>query len=130
MNNKIILLVGPSGVGKSTTCGLLSSEHSIPTYETDSLIAKKRNIEHISRYKADIGDEPFFEETKLVIEELNPIDSYVIVDVGAGSLDFGVDWYMQYHRICLMNNPENIWHYTGHPDMEDYTTINFNTGRQ
>lgn len=133
MEHNIILLIGPSGAGKSTTAKILKEKFYVSIFNTDDLIKEKHHFKNdLASYRSKIGEEAFFEETKQVISDFNSDSKLILFDIGAGSLDYGIDWFKQFYRICLVNTPEILQprREKYHKTLESYISIEMNSRRK
>jgi shikimate kinase len=64
------LLIGPTGIGKSTALKKLLKDNSIEIYDLDCLVKENVGAQSLSKYLKDFGDENFFNKSKDVIESI------------------------------------------------------------
>jgi shikimate kinase len=128
MKTKIILLMGPSGVGKSTVADALSKTFLLPVYNTDNIIKRNGQVSSISEYRSLVGEDQFCFETRDVIDHFraNSSNNYILFDSGAGSLDSNIEWFKKFYRICLIDdNMEKLWkrRKKDHESVDHYESI-------
>ena len=129
------LLIGPSGVGKSTTLNKLIMDNSIEIYDLDCLIKENVGVDSVSDYFTRYGNENYFNKSKEIIKKLSR-DKNIIIDVGAGSIDFlgGHQWYKDQNTIVLTGNPDIIYYRSDrqhfHPTLDLYKSREFSQVRQ
>ncbi len=63
------LIIGPSGIGKSTALMHLSEYENVEVFDLDSLLEKEAG-KGLTEYVAELGWEGFFKKSKQVIESL------------------------------------------------------------
>ncbi|HWB26301.1 MAG TPA: AAA family ATPase [Chitinophagaceae bacterium] len=108
----IILLIGPSGVGKSSALKALKLENVL-TFKLDDLVAGYNGEPSVSKYFLRIGNETFFHKSIEAIEKLiesNPGEN-ILVDVGAGSFDWegSVETFLNYRVIALSGDTKILY---------------------
>lgn len=129
------LLIGPSGVGKSTTLEMFATDSSVNVFDLDEMIKNDAGITSISKYFSDFGNQNFFNKSKEAIENLYS-DKVALIAVGAGSIDYigGHQWYTNQNTIVLTGDPEKIYYRSDrqrfHPTLNGYILSEFSTVRQ
>lgn len=131
------LLIGASGVGKSTAAEIVSKKTNISVFDLDKILKEKNNGESISALLPKIGDQSFFNFSKISIEEIQESnDSDCLIVIGAGSINFKPShvWYKQQNLISLFGNPNIIYERSDrkqhHPKIEGYIESEFNPARE
>lgn len=106
----IYLLIGPSGIGKSTAIKNLAVRHNIVGFSLDKLITNNTNEPSISDFYGRVGQEQFFTFSKGIIEGL-PKNKDVVIDVGAGSIAYeaGHKWLKTQNLIALVGDAKKIY---------------------
>ena len=129
------LLIGPTGIGKSTALKKLLKDNSIEIYDLDCLVKENVGAQSLSKYLKDFGDENFFNKSKDVIESIER-EKNVLIAVGAGSINYvdGHQWYKDQNTIVLTGNPDIIYfrcdRQNFHPTVELYKEREFSSVRQ
>jgi shikimate kinase len=129
-----ILLIGPSGVGKSSALSLLAENTELETYDMDDLI--KTDPARIAKID-ESADWPklYFQYTKEIIENMNS-NKLLIFAIGAGSIEYtgGHTWYYNKKVILLTGKPEIIYPRSNrqqfHPTYESYKSKEFSEIRK
>jgi shikimate kinase len=129
------LLIGPTGVGKSTSLKILAANDSIEVYDLDYLVKENVSVSSISKYLTDFGNENFFNKSKEAIENISK-EANVLIAVGAGSIDFvgGHEWYNDQNTIVLTGTPDIIYNRSNrkifHTTIDRYKLSEFSDVRQ
>ncbi|TWF40321.1 shikimate kinase [Chitinophaga polysaccharea] len=133
----ISLLVGPSGVGKTTACGIVAKESSIKVIDLDEFLRQKIGVKSLSAHLAEVGDEQFFTLSKEGIEEIEKdASSDLIIVVGAGSINLPVShsWYQSKNLLALVGDPQVIYERGNrqkhHPSISGFIKTEFNEARR
>lgn len=111
--DKTYLIIGPSGVGKSSALQLIESEGDIIKFTLDNIIKKHNDEPSCSKYFDKIGNEMFFKKSIESIDRLkqeNP-DKIILIDVGAGSFDWEgcADIFLKYQVISLIGDKDVLY---------------------
>lgn len=110
----LYFLVGPSGIGKSTTLDKLIFNYSIKGKKLDCLLKEYLGIPSVSEYLSKEQEQTFFIKSFDAIQhyrkKINTNEDFVI-DVGAGSLEYkpGHTWFANQNLISLIGEPGIIW---------------------
>jgi shikimate kinase len=134
------LLIGPSGIGKSTAANIVSAkEEQVSVYDLDEEIEVRIGGKRASDYLPEVGDRGFFDLSRRTIEEISakePNNTLIIV-VGAGSINYehAHEWYLKQNLISLTGDPQVIYERGGKekvPDrtVDEYINTEFNDLRQ
>ena len=129
------LLIGPSGVGKSTVLKKLSADSSLVIHDLDNLVKENVGTISLSKYFTDFGHQNFFNKSKDAIEKTYS-DKNILIAVGAGSIDFpgGHQWYNDQNTIVLTGDPDIIYkrsdRHQFHPTCDGYKANEFSAVRQ
>ncbi len=129
------LLIGPSGVGKSTALKKLSADSTLAIHDLDNLVKENVGASSLSKYFTDFGNQNFFNKSKDAIEKTDS-QKNILIAVGAGSIDFlgGHQWYNDQNTIVLTGDPEIIYKRSDrqrfHPTCDDYNASEFSSARQ
>jgi len=129
------LLIGPSGIGKSTALKNVIQDTAIDVFDLDDLIKEDVDVTSISTYFGNVGSEIFFNQSKLSIEKIDR-EKDVLIAVGAGSIDFegGHKWYQTQNTIALTGNADIIYDRSErkkfHPTIDSYKHREFSPVRQ
>lgn len=111
--NRLFLIIGPSGVGKSSAIDKVDSCDGLIKYTLDAVIKDYNEEPSISLYFGKIGNEIFFRKSIEAIERLKieNIDKTILIDVGAGSFDWEgcVNDFLKYQIISLIGEKEVIY---------------------
>lgn len=133
----IFLLIGPSGVGKTTACDIVARKSNINVIDLDKFLKAKNGGKSLSAHLAQIGDEQFFEMSKEGIEEIeNDASSDSIIVVGAGSINLPVShgWYQTKNLLALIGNPQTIYERGNrqkyHPEIKGFINTEYNEARR
>lgn len=134
--NTTILLIGPSGVGKSTASEILESQYGIKVYDLDKVLKEKIGGASLSSHLGQIGDSKFFDFSKDAIESLSSqAKSDILIVIGAGSINYPLShkWYSNQNLIALKGSPEVIYdrgeRQVHHPQLESFVRTEYNTDR-
>ncbi len=128
------LIIGPSGVGKSTALKILSKEKELVTGDLDAMIEENTKM-NTGSYFAEVGVQGFFEKSKELIIGLD-IEKDTIIAVGAGSIEYPQShtWYLKQNTIALTGDFESIYKRSNrqmyHPTFNQYYTTEFHPLRQ
>lgn len=119
---KKFLLIGPSGIGKSTTLEYLRFDSSIETVDLDCLMSEKFRTDNIVNYHDKYGKFNFFIKSKELIEGINK-NVNVLIAVGCGSFSYtgGHKWFLDQNTICLTGDPHILYFRSNR--FESYTTL-------
>lgn len=130
-----ILLIGPSGVGKTSALNLLKDDYELIAYDLDQLIKEDLNVDSVSKYFSEYGNENFFTKSKEIIEKIaNP--KKILIAVGAGSIDYteSHEWYKKQNIITLTGDPKIIYERSDrkeyHQTLDNYLTTEFSKIRK
>jgi shikimate kinase len=129
------LLIGPSGVGKSTALKALSADKSVDIFDLDELVKRNVGAASLSKYFSEVGNQNFFNKSVDAIESLQ-IKKTSLIAVGAGSIDYidGHKWYQNQNTIVLTGNPDIIYNRSDrqrfHPTLDGYKALEFSQPRQ
>jgi shikimate kinase len=130
------LLIGPSGVGKSSALRSVEARSKIPVYSLDEFIKGQSGSDSISSHLRIVGPKSFFEESIQGIEYIESLyNQNIIIDVGAGSIDFGPghEWYLSRNTICLIGDPQIIYERGGrkehHLTIKEFIASEFSSAR-
>lgn len=109
----LFLIIGPTGVGKSSAINCITPSPSLKIFVLDDEMKKEHKVDSISKYFSNVGNEEFFRQSIATIEQIKQHneDVMVLIDVGAGSIDWPgcVETYLQYEVICLSGEPELLY---------------------
>lgn len=128
------LLIGPSGIGKSTVLKGLAEYDDIDTYDLDRMLEEHSGM-NLTQYVAEVGWEGFFNTTRELIDGLVS-DNEIIIAVGAGSIEHmgSHDWYKEQETIALIGRPDVIYARCNrqqyHPTLESYETVEYSAWRR
>lgn len=113
MANKALLILGPSGVGKSAAIEEIKANPELLVFILDDAIKEQNNENSISKYFDKIGNEEFCKKSVVAIEELikRNINCKILIDVGAGSIDWeqSADHFLRYNVIALLCDKEVLY---------------------
>lgn len=129
------LLIGPSGVGKTTACQLVSKKNIIKIYDLDKELKVRLDGGSVSNYLSQNGDENFFKFSKSTIEDIENDNTDAIIVIGAGSINWepGHEWYASKKLITLIGDPEILYdrgnRQVHHPTLDSYLSTEFNSAR-
>ncbi len=111
--NKLFLIIGPSGVGKTSAINNLIPSDKLLKFTLDSIIKVDDKEPSISKYFSRIGNKAFFERSIEAIEKLKSQNhnNTILIDVGAGSFDWPgcVETYLKYAIISLTGDREILY---------------------
>ena len=110
----LILIIGPSGVGKSTLGDYASKKFSnCEFYDLDNLIKKRYNSKSTKLLFSSIGPDLFFESSCKALTEIeNKYDSQIcLTAVGAGTLvsQKSKDLIVKYTTISITAPQEEVF---------------------
>jgi shikimate kinase len=112
--NNVALLIGPSGVGKSSVVKEIALYGTVAIYKLDDLVKEFSEEASISKYFERIGNKVFFEKSIQAIERVKKQFSgkQTLIDVGAGSIDWEgcTDIFTKYQIISLTGAKETLYH--------------------
>lgn len=112
-SNKTFLLIGPSGVGKSSAMNLIDTKNYLLKFNLDSIIKTHNNESSSSKYFDKIGNESFFNKSIDCINRLQQeySDKTILIDVGAGSIDWEgcTSTFLRYKIISLTGDKEVLY---------------------
>lgn len=108
-----ILLIGPSGVGKSSLGSYASAKLSNCKFDDlDNLIAKESGIQEAMEFLIENGPEIFFQKSVEIVENIkNRNDNQLyLIAVGAGTLvsQQSKSWLENYTTISITAPPEEV----------------------
>lgn len=105
----LLLLIGPSGVGKSTL-GEYAAKNVAPCrfYDLDGCIGKAsgQEVRHVFRDEKRFAD--LSREQIRQIENDSPRNALCLVAVGAGTLEVAPDILAAHETICIYAPPEEV----------------------
>ena len=108
--DRTYLIIGPSGVGKSSAIQLIDSREELSKFTLDSVIKAHNDEPSCSKYFDKIGNEMFFKKSIESIGRLTQENSgkNILIDVGAGSFDWEgcTDTFLKYQIISLTGDKE------------------------
>ncbi len=128
------LLIGPSGIGKSTALEKLAKDDSIEIFDLDILLEKQAGM-NLTKYYAELGHQRFFEKSKEIIESLCS-EKNIVIAVGAGSIEFegGHAWFNSQNTIALIGEPKTIYERSNrkmyHPTFDSYSSFEYSPTRR
>jgi shikimate kinase len=109
----VSLLIGPSGVGKSSVIKEIAIYKTVEIYKLDDLVKEFSEETSISKYFSRIGNKAFFEKSIQTIEGLEKEFSgkQVLIDVGAGSIDWEgcTEIFIKHQLISLTGDKEILY---------------------
>lgn len=123
------LLIGPSGIGKSTALEVLNNYDNVETFDLDSLLEKESGM-GLTEYAAKIGWEGFFEKSVEIIKSLESKKN-VVIAVGVQSIEHhaGHKWFLNQETITLTGDPNVIYARSNrelyHPTFKYYDNTEF-----
>jgi shikimate kinase len=112
----LVLVIGPSGVGKSALCNHYCKLNSTVQYfDLDDFIKDYYNEHSLNEFRSRIGEEKFWQVSRESIEVIRsmPLTGRVkLIDVGAGSIHNPIShsWYQSQVIILLYSEPESLYH--------------------
>jgi shikimate kinase len=111
--DKLTLIIGPGGVGKSSAIKMIPNCEKLLTYKLDDVLKGLNAESGISTYFGKIGNIEFFIKSIEGIERIredNPFKQ-TLIDIGAGSFDWEecVDAYLKYQIISLTGDKEILY---------------------
>jgi len=131
------ILVGPSGVGKSTAAKELKKICNISVFDLDKEMENRFNESSISTFLSRIGNKQFFDLSVDTINALvNENHCNILVVVGAGSIAYekGLDYYRKKNLIALTGDPSAIYERGNrqkfHPEFHGYLKSEFSEYRK
>jgi shikimate kinase len=126
--NNILLLVGPSGVGKSSSIREIPFCDALLIHKLDDMLKEYNEEPSISKYFDRIGNKAFFEKSIEAIERLSKEShaKQILIDVGAGSIDWEgcTDIYLNYRIVSLTGDKEILYNRIKTRALENGSTEN------
>ncbi len=111
--SELFLVIGPSGVGKSSALKIIKSYGDISVFFLDDEIRENNGESCISKYLEQIGNKKFFRESIDLIEQIKgeSESSIILIDVGAGSIDWEgcIDDFLNYQIIVLTADKQVLY---------------------
>jgi shikimate kinase len=111
--NDILLLIGPSGVGKSSVIKEIPFYDTLLIYKLDDILKELNEEASISKYFHRIGNKAFFEKSIEAIERLRKESpaKQILIDIGAGSIDWEgcTDIFLNYRIVSLTGDKEILY---------------------
>lgn len=133
----IFLLIGPSGVGKTTACGIVAQKSNINVIDLDEFLKAKIGVKSLSGYLTQIGDEQFFQLSKVSIEEIEsdaPSNSIIVVGAGSINLPLSHGWYQTKNLLALVGDSKIIYDRGNrqkyHQEIEGFINTEYNEARR
>lgn len=111
----LILIIGPSAVGKSATTHRYAEKYGNCTVvNLDDAVAQLNGTETAFQTVKQFGWEKFFQDCQTLImdyELRDTSDSLTLIDVGEGMLwqEASRKWLSRYKRIALVASPEEVF---------------------
>lgn len=121
--DRLFLIIGPSGVGKSSAIDKIDLCDGLAKYNLDAVIKEGNGQASIPKYFEQIGNEGFFRKSIDAIERLKKENSsaIVLIDVGAGSFDWEdcVEDFLKYQIISLTGDKKVLYSRISNRDSEN-----------
>lgn len=124
IDNRIFLLVGPSGIGKSP-CFEEIDDKKLLKFKLDNVIKDFDNESSITDYFSRVGNEFFFKQSIIAIEKLkleNP-DKKILIVVGEQTIDWesSTNILIDYQLISLSCDKKKLYDRAKNRDSENRT---------